>query len=354
MIKYKRSRWKRYQSRFKAEWRDTFLLLREFGWPLLALGVLIFGGGALYYLLGQTAGEAPVNYFSALYHMLGLTFLQPLEPFPRTWYLEVFWFVAPLLGLGILAQGMAEFGVMLFNRRTRAKEWELAVASTFNNHVILVGLGHLGYKVAYNLRQMDMDVVVIEKTPREELSTAMHLLDVPIIHENAAGEAALEEAGARKARAIILCTQNDSLNLQVALKARSLNPKIEVIVRIFDPEFAQALQQQFGFRALSGTGLAAPAFAAAATGFDMTPPLSVGGTTLSLARLKVAGESTLVGKCVEDLEQQYNLSIVLLERDHKADLHPAGSRCLDAGDTIAVLSGPNEIAILMKDNRPTG
>ena len=57
----------------------------------------------------------------------------------------------PIIGIGILAQGLADFGSAIFNRKTRNKEWEMAVASTLNKHTILVGLGHLGYRVALEI-----------------------------------------------------------------------------------------------------------------------------------------------------------------------------------------------------------
>lgn len=330
--------------------RDTYLLLREFRWPLLAFAFAVTGGGLLYHLLAAAAGEPVSNFIASMYHVLGLIFLQPLEEFPQAWYLEVFWFLAPLIGLSILAQGIAEFSVMLFNRSTRNKEWQVAVASTFNKHIILVGLGHLGFWVAQNLHQMDQEVVVIESAQRAELEHDLEGLDIPLIHEDATSIHALESAGIHKARSIILCTQNDSLNLQVALKARSLNPEVNVIVRIFDADFAQSLQQQFGFQAVSATRLAAPAFAAAATGIDMTRPIALGGTTLSLARIKIAQGSKLIGKSIEQVEQQFNLSVVLLDRNNSSDLHPAGDRCLESGDLIAVLCGPTEIGLLMQEN----
>jgi len=76
--------------------------------------------------------------------------------------------------------------------------------------------------------------------------------------------AALEAANIKNARTIILASQNDSMNLQIALKARSMNPDIKVVIRIFDEDFAHALQEQFGFIALSATEMAAPVFAASA------------------------------------------------------------------------------------------
>lgn len=57
----------------------------------------------------------------------------------------------PLLGLSILAQGLADLGGLLFNRRQRSQEWEMAIASTFDRHIVVVGLGHLGYRVVPQL-----------------------------------------------------------------------------------------------------------------------------------------------------------------------------------------------------------
>jgi len=61
-------------------------------------------------------------------------------------------------------------------------------------------------------------------------------------------------------------TQNDGVNLQIALKTRSLIPDIHVAVRVFNDGFARALNEQFGFQALSAMLSASPIFAASAVG----------------------------------------------------------------------------------------
>ena len=90
----------------------------------------------------------------------------------------------------------------------------MAVASTFNNHIILVGLGHLGFRVMRNLREMNQDVVVIDLSPREDLNADARALDVPVLHSDGTREATLDAAGIKRARTLILCTQNDNLNLR--------------------------------------------------------------------------------------------------------------------------------------------
>ena len=140
------------------------------------------------------------------------------------------------------------------------------------------------------------------------------------------------------------------MNLQIALKARSLNPQIEVVIRIFDEDFAHALQEQFGFSALSATEMAAPVFAAAAAGADVTSPITVEGQLLSLARLTIKPTSKLGDTTVGFIEDTYHLNIVFLRRDHQSQMHPTDSQPVHAGDTLAVLGGPNELSRLMRAN----
>ena len=158
-------RWRK----FRASVRDTLLLIREFAWPILFFSLAIIGGGLLYFDLAAPTNFAVDSRAEAVYLILGLTFLQPLGDFPEVWYLQLFYFLMPVVGLSILAQGLTDFGVLLFNRRARSKEWEMAVASTFNNHIILIGLGHLGFRVAKQLFEMDQEVVALELNPAENL-----------------------------------------------------------------------------------------------------------------------------------------------------------------------------------------
>ncbi|MBT3336664.1 MAG: hypothetical protein HN855_16510 [Anaerolineae bacterium] len=341
---------KRRRRRWQASWRDTTLLLREFRTPLLLFLVTMVGGGMLYRKIAALVGD-PVNDLSeAIYLVLTLSFLQPSGDFPTSPFLEAFYFIMPLIGIGILAQGLADFGIMLFNRRTRSKEWEMAIASTFHNHTILVGLGHLGFRVAHHLNSLGKKIAVIELDPKDDLIDAVRELGIPVIHDDASRQSALEKAGIYKASTITLCMQSDSLNLQIAVKARNLNPDINVVVRIFDDEFARSIQEQFGFIALSATSMSAPAFAAAAAGMEITHPITVEGEPLSLARARLPKTSKLKGKNVAYIEEIYDVSVVLLRRGEEADMHPAGKRILQEKDTIAILGNPDKISLLVHDN----
>lgn len=337
--------------KLRASWRDTILLLREFRQPLLLFALTIIGSGWFYFVLSKNAPGAPGSLVEAVYLALALTFLQPIVDFPAQWYLQIFFFILPVIGTGILALGLADFGSLFFNRRARGKEWEMAVASTFSNHIVLVGLGHLGYRVAVKLNELEQDVVVIEIAPKADLVQNIRALGIPVIEDDAARDAALAAAGAARARTIMLCTQDDSLNLRIALKARSINPNIEVVVRIFDDDFAASLHQQFGFRALSATSMAAPMFAATASDVDITPPVTIEGETMILARMVVTPRSRLQSMRVAEVEETFRVSLVLLSYNGTSQFHPPGDYLIAPGQTLAIFGKPDQINQILHENR---
>lgn len=339
-------RWRKFRARV----RDIGLLIREFQGRLLAFLGAIVGGGFLYDVLAKQAGEAISSRAAAFYHVLGLVFLSPSESFPHAWYLQIFYLVMPLLGIGLLAQGITDFGTLLFNRRARGKEWEMALASTFRNHVVLVGLGHLGYRVAHHLHSMQQNVVVVDNHPQVDLVSTIRDLGIPVIVDDATREEILVAARIMDAKAIVMATQQDGTNLQIAMKARDMNPDIQVVLRIFDDDFAHALKKQFGFQAISTSATASPLFASAAAGVDMTRPITVEGQALSLASISVSAKSSLVDRTVEAIERDFKVSVVLL-RNTESEFHPSPDRRVLRGDCLGILGGPKEISDVAQCNK---
>src|SRR5215207_4133368 len=143
---------------WRAAWRDTLILFNEFRTPLVVFTLIVLGSGLYYMALAGRLGEPVENLGEAIFIILSAAFLQVVGDFPKHPYLQLFHFFMPLIGAIVLAQGLADFGSLLFNRHSRSKEWEMAVASTLNNHIILVGLGHLGYRIVQKLYDMGREV----------------------------------------------------------------------------------------------------------------------------------------------------------------------------------------------------
>lgn len=350
MVNKKRNtkhRWRHIQ----ASIRDTNILLKEFRVPLFWFSFAVIGGGFLYHYIANLVNEPVTSIAESIYIVLIATFLQPPNrDFPYHIALQLFHFLMPLVGIISLAQGLADFGSLFFNRKSRNKEWEMAVASTLNNHIILIGLGHLGYRVALKLHEMGETLAVVEFNTSADTVATVKSWGIPVIHEDATRPSTLEAVNIKTARAIIMASQNDAMNLQIALKARSMNPNIQVVIRIFDDDFAHALQEQFGFIALSATEMAAPVFAAAAAGVDVTNPISVEGQLLSLARLTISQDAPFANKTIGYVEDTYHLSIVLHRRNGNSEMHPTDKTDLQAGDVIAMMGVPEQLNQILHDN----
>jgi uncharacterized protein with PhoU and TrkA domain len=79
-------------------------------------------------------------------------------------------------------------------------------------------------------------------------------------------------------------------------------------------------------------------------------PISIEGKQLGLVRLTISPGSQFAGKTVVFVEENYYPNIVLLRHDHRSEMHPADSALLGAGDTLAVLGGPEPLNHLLHDN----
>ena len=69
----------------------------------------------------------------------------------------------------------------------------------------------------------------------------------------------------------------------------------------------------------------------------MTRPIIVEGRPLNLARMEIGVQSLLATLTVEEVEQKFNVSIVLIRHQDKSLLfHPQADHLIKTGDTIAV------------------
>jgi voltage-gated potassium channel Kch len=145
------------------------------------------------------------------------------------------------------------------SRRRGEREWNRVMASTYRDHVVLCGLGHLGLRVLEEMRRREVEVVAIERDPAGRFVPAAKALGVPVLAADMRDDRVLEDAGIRHAKAVVVATNDDMANLEVALDARRMNPSIRVLVRFYDQQIATKIQGAFGIdEAFSSAALAAP------------------------------------------------------------------------------------------------
>jgi Trk K+ transport system NAD-binding subunit len=223
-------------------------------------------------------------------------------------------------------------------------------------HLVVCGMGNVGFRVVEELLRRDESVVVIERSPDNHFAATARRLGVGLITGDATVPEVLRQANVARARAILAVTDNELANLEIALLAREQNPKQRVVLRLADPQLAQMLREAANVRlALSTTALAAPAFFAALYGDRVHNIFLVGGQVLAVVELVVkAGDVHLDGQAVRALAIDHCLlPVSLAGPGGSARPQPMHQR-LSVGDTLtAILTLPDLVRFLRREPLPT-
>ncbi|MFL7794115.1 MAG: TrkA family potassium uptake protein [Anaerolineae bacterium] len=332
----------------RALWRDTRVLVSQSRISLITFSALICIGTLslkFFYVYPET--QQHLGWMDAIYATFMLLLAETPLPFSGTSWLQILFFIIPIVGLAVAADGVLRFGVALFNRRERKEAWQVAIASTYHNHVVVCGLGKVGYRVAKELLRLGEEVVGIERDADIPFLEELRQMNVPVLLGDARTRDMLEKASVREASAIVVCTQDDLTNLDIALDAREIKPDIKVVMRMFDGQLAERVRHGFGIRtAFSTSALAAPAFAAAATRAKIDQSFYLDDVLMNVARAMIQEGSQLIGRTVAWAEDELDLTIVMHERQDAVDPHPAPDVTLQAGDCVVVFASLESLARL--------
>lgn len=133
------------------------------------------------------------------------------------------------------------------------------------SHIIVCGLGQVGFRVASLLLRLGDTVTVVTMGSREEFHEVIKEMGGLIVEGDARADKHLIAAGIDRARAVIACVDNDLTNIEIALDVRRLNPDAKVVARLFDQNLGRRLEESLGIhRAVAMSAAASPAFANAA------------------------------------------------------------------------------------------
>ncbi|MEA5570481.1 potassium channel family protein [Calothrix sp. UHCC 0171] len=215
-----------------------------------------------------TSTNNTVSIIDALYFAVGMITGaggndQVVENAPTS--VKLFTVVMMLIGAAIIGLLYALLNDFILGSRFR--QFLDAARIPAKNHYVVCGLSGTGIKIVQHLHTSGHDVVVLEPDPNNRFVNTARSLGIPVINGDASFPATLQAAHLATAAALIAVCGNDATNLEIALNAKAITPKVPIIVRYADPDFARIAQQVFDFDAvLSPAELAAPAFAAAALG----------------------------------------------------------------------------------------
>ncbi|MFQ4146904.1 potassium channel family protein [Chlorogloeopsis sp. ULAP02] len=215
-----------------------------------------------------TSSDAAVSVVDALYFAVGMITGaggndKVVEHAPSS--IKLFTVLMMLVGAAVIGLFYALLNDFVLG--SRFKQFLDAARIPQRHHYIVCGLGGIGIKIVQQLHASGHDVIVIERDTNNRFVNTARGLGIPVMHGDGSFAEVLKASNLENAAALIAVTNDDATNLEIALKAKALTPKVPVIVHYADPDFARMAQQVFDFETvLSPAELAAPAFAAAALG----------------------------------------------------------------------------------------
>ncbi|MFT4042395.1 MAG: NAD-binding protein [Gordonia sp. (in: high G+C Gram-positive bacteria)] len=265
-----------------------------------------------------------------------------------TW-LRVFSIILMFAGVTSTAILVAFIADVLLSRRIGSSAGRRR-AREFAGHIIVVGLGSFGIRVAAELRDVGHDVVVIERDENNRFLGEAAELGVAVVFGDATLTQTLDDAHIEKASAVAVLTHDDMVNIETGIILRetlgarwSRSPDhggVPVVLRVFDQALGSAVARRFGFANVRSTvELAAPWFIGAALGLQVLGTFSVGRRSFMVGGVFVHAGSELDGIALSNLSTQ--IRVIAISRGHglPTNLRPRREDRLVADD-IAYLVGP--------------
>lgn len=334
--------------------RFARLLLWEFRWPLAVFTALILTGGAI---LQRFYDGGTLSFARACHAVFLMIFLESSLDFPTEWYLQPLFFLFPVIGLGAVADSVIRLAFLVFTRKQNLPEWNRMLASLCRNHIVVIGVGKVGFQVIRGLIDLRESIVAIEQSSGAPFLGELFDRGIPVIQGNARMATVLEQANVRQARAVIVTTSDDLTNLDAAITARELNTRARIVIRLFDETLATKVAGAFAMPAISTSQVAAPAFIAAATGRKVYQPFQLAGQEVHLTDIVINPAGRLVGLTVGQVQSGNRVNIVMHSspRLPEVNVNPNHEVVLGPDDTILVIAPMEPLLALETMNQsPAG
>ena len=219
-----------------------------------------------------------------------------------------------------------------------------------DNHIVVVGLGDVGTRVARALYNQGVSVVAVERNPEARGMLVARDLRIPVIIGDAARSETLDRASVRTSRALIVVSTDDVTNLETALLGRAARADLRVVIRLFDGEFADRVRRAFNINiSRSVSYLAAPAFAAAMIGRQVLANIPVRRRVMLLAEVPVGEGSLLEHKTVAVVDRPHELRLLAVRTSDQVLWRPSDGRPLRSTDRLIVVGTRAGLSRLLVD-----
>ena len=256
---------------------------------------------------------------------------------------RIFTIIIIVLGVGTVAYALSagakiilegELQEIYGRKRLEKKIKEL------KDHYIICGYGRMGKIICRELKNKDVEFVIVEKEP----SVLKGNEAVLILQGDATKDETLKELGIEKAKGLISVLPSDAENLFVVLSARVLNPKLLIVARAGEEGSEQKLLRAGADKVISpyhigGLRIAHTVLKPAVVDF-IEFATKTGNLDLQMEEIKIQEGSGLIGQTLDECGIGRELGIIIVaikQADNEMKFNPTFRSVIKDGDTLIAL-----------------
>lgn len=212
----------------------------------------------------------------------------------------------------------------------------LVIYDTNYNPVVVIGGGKVGVAAVQALRKKGMAVHLVEKNEllRERLAGVPDRL----FTGDAADRSVIMEAGLAEAPSVLLTTNDDAINIYLAVYCRRLNPALRIVSRITHERNLEAIHRAGADFALSYTSLGVESVFALLAGREMV----LVGEGVEFFALDIP--ESLAGRSLVEIQlgARTGLNVIAVETDEGFTANPPADHPLPAQGRLLALGSSEQ------------
>lgn len=331
---------RRLERRLRRAWAEARFFARAVGelrGPALGLALSWFVGTLVEHYWGAPPGGAPPAWDVAAFQAWAMLLGEIGAELPADPLGQAVLYLLPVLGVFFVAEGVLKVGFTVFRKDENREVWVRLMAESSDQHIVLIGLGTVGYRVLEELLSFEEQVFVVERDEDSEFVAQARARGIDVLVGDARADHVLRALNVGRARAVIIATDDDLANLEIAMDVREVRADVPIVLRLYDQRLAQKVRGALGIQVSLSTSLvAAPLFASAALDRRVVGTHRVGDQVLLV--FEAAAGPGVVGRTVAAVHREHGFAVVALWREEGGwVVQPGADEPIVAGDRVQLL-----------------
>ncbi len=316
----------------------------------MQIGAAIFTGVLVVATVGYIVIEG-ANPLDALYMaVITLSTVGFSEVVPLSHAGRVFTMIVIVSGVSTLAvTGAAFLEAAVENLTERQRRRMHRQIEHLDRHTIVCGWGRIGSSVWEILEQHGVPTLVVEQDA--QIAESAREAGALVVEGDATRDEILEEAGVRRADAVVACVNADSDNLVISLSAKALNPKVRIVARASDVEAEHKLTKAGADRVVAPQVVGARRIASLVTQPDLADviDLVVRGAPVEfrVQRFTVGPNCEVAGKTLREAGIRRKSGALVLALEDKTGrqlfFNPSPEVVLEPGTVVVAVGNGDQL-----------